>query len=204
MHRWNRLVRLVSILVLGGLGLGVCLVALAPGVAKIAASAQYSGKVGPQLRSLEDPTTLYDMNGVIYDRLGDLDRQPVALSAVPRVLRRAVIATEDRTFYTNDGIDVRSAVRAFASNVGSGGIEQGGSTITQQLIKNRFFKNPKRSLDRKIREAILAHRLTNEWSKDRILEEYLNTVYFGENSYGVQAASTRIIGKSNLADLTLP
>ncbi len=204
MHRSNRIVRLVTILVLGGLGLGVCFVALAPGVAKIAGSAQYSGKVGPKLRSLEDPTTLFDMNGAVYDRLGDLDRQPVALSAVPKVVRRAVIATEDRTFYTNDGIDVRSAVRALASNVGSGGIEQGGSTITQQLIKNRFFKNPKRNLDRKVREAILAHRLTNEWSKDRILEEYLNTVYFGENSYGIQAASTRIIGKPNLAELTLP
>jgi len=203
MHRSNRLVRLVTILVLGGLGLGVCFVALAPGVAKIAASAQYSGKVGPQLRALEDPTTLYDMNGTPYDRLGDLDRQPVPLSAVPKVMREAVIATEDRTFYSNDGIDVKSAVRALMSNVGAGGIDQGGSTITQQLIKNRFFKNPKRNLDRKVREAILAHRLTNEWSKDRILEEYLNTVYFGENSYGIQAAATRIIGKPNLADLTL-
>ena len=203
MHRSNRLVRLVTILVLGGLGLGVCFVALAPGVERIAASAQYSGKVGPQLRALEDPTTLYDMNGAAYDRLGDLDRQPVALAAVPKMMRQAVISTEDRTFYSNDGIDVKSAVRALMSNVGAGGIDQGGSTITQQLIKNRFFKNPKRNLDRKVREAILAHRLTNEWSKNRILEEYLNTVYFGENSYGIQAASTRIIGKPNLADLTL-
>jgi Membrane carboxypeptidase (penicillin-binding protein) len=203
MHRSNRLVRLVTILVLGGLGLGVCVVALAPGFEKIAASAQYSGKVGPQLRALEDPTTVYDVNGAEYERLGDLDRQPVALAAVPRMVRQAVISTEDRTFYSNDGIDVRSAVRALASNVGAGGIEQGGSTITQQLIKNRFFKNPKRNLDRKVREAILAHRLTNEWSKNRILEEYLNTVYFGQNSYGIQAAAVRIIGKP-LAELTLP
>ena len=200
----NRLFRLVTILVLGGFALGVCMVALTPGFEKIAGSAQYSGKVGPLLRALEDPTTFFDMNGAVYERVGQLDRQPVSLAAVPKVMRQAVISTEDRTFYTNEGVDVRSAVRALVSDVGSGGIDQGGSTITQQLIKNRFFKNPKRNIDRKVREAVLAHRLTSEWSKDRILEEYLNTVYFGENSYGIQAAATRIIGKPDLAQITLP
>ncbi len=195
MHRFNRLVRLMSILVLGGLTLGVCFVALTPGVETLAASARYSGSVGPQLRVLEDPTILYDMNGAAYDRLGDLDRQPVRLSEVPRLVRDAIISTEDRTFYSNAGIDLRSTVRALVSNVDAGGVEQGGSTITQQLIKNRYFKNPRRNLDRKIREAVLANRLTTEWSKDRILEEYLNTVYFGENSYGVKAAAERIVGK---------
>ncbi len=203
----NRLVRLVTILALGSLAVGVCFVALAPGVETVAASARYSGKVGPLLRTLEDPTTLFDSAGVPYERLGDLDRQPASLREVPKIMRQAVIATEDRTFYRNDGIDFRSAFRALASNVGAGGIEQGGSTITQQLIKNRYFKNPKRDLDRKIREAMLAHRLTAEWSKDRILEEYLNTVYFGENSYGVKAAATRLIGKPltelNVADAAL-
>ena len=102
---------------------------------------------------------------------------------------------------------MRSSFRAFLSNVGSGGIGQGGSTITQQLIKNRYFTNPKRDLDRKIREAILAARLTGEWSKRRILQEYLNTVYFGANAYGVQAAAQRIIGvpldQLDLADAAL-
>ncbi len=200
----NRLFRLVTILVLGGLALGVCTVALTPGFEKIAGSAQYSGKVGPRLRALEDPTTFFDANGAVYERVGQLDRQPVSLAAVPKVMRQAVISTEDRTFYTNEGVDVRSAVRALVSDVGAGGIDQGGSTITQQLIKNRFFKNPKRNIDRKVREAVLAHRLTSEWSKDRILEEYLNTVYFGENSYGIQAAATRIIGKPDLTQITLP
>ncbi len=200
----NRLFRLVTILVLGGFALGICMVALTPGFEKIAGSAQYSGKVGPHLRALEDPTTFFDATGAVYERVGQLDRQPVSLAAVPKVMRQAVISTEDRTFYTNEGVDVRSAVRALVSDVGAGGIDQGGSTITQQLIKNRFFKNPKRNIDRKVREAILAHRLTSEWSKDRILEEYLNTVYFGENSYGIQAAATRIIGKPDLAQITLP
>ena len=94
----NRLFRLVTILVLGGFALGVCMVALTPGFEKIAGSAQYSGKVGPLLRALEDPTTFFDMNGAVYERVGQLDRQPVSLAAVPKVMRQAVISTEDRTF----------------------------------------------------------------------------------------------------------
>ena len=194
MRASQRLVRLLTILVLGGFTLGVCLVALGPGVSKIAASAHYTGTVAPALRPLEGPTTLYDADGNVMDRLGDLDRTPVDLSEVPKTLISAVVATEDHTFFDNPGVDVRSSFRAFLSNVGSGGIGQGGSTITQQLIKNRYFTNPKRDLDRKIREAILAARLTGEWSKRRILQEYLNTVYFGANAYGVQAAAQRIIG----------
>ena len=194
MRASQRLVRLLTILVLGGFTLGVCLVALGPGVSKIAASAHYTGTVAPALRPLEGPTTLYDADGNVMDRLGDLDRTPVDLNEVPKTLISAVVATEDHTFFDNPGVDVRSSFRAFLSNVGSGGIGQGGSTITQQLIKNRYFTNPKRDLDRKIREAILAARLTGEWSKRRILQEYLNTVYFGANAYGVQAAAQRIIG----------
>src|SRR6478752_8360997 len=194
MRATQRLVRLLTILVLGGFPLGECLVALGPGVSKIAASARYTGTVAPSLRPLEGPTTLYDADGNVMDRLGDLDRTPVDLSEVPKTLVSAVVATEDHTFFDNPGVDVRASVRAFLSNVGSGGIGQGGSTITQQLIKNRYFVNPKRDLDRKVREAILAARLTGEWSKRRILQEYLNTVYFGSNAYGVQAAAQRIIG----------
>ncbi|MGZ6956683.1 MAG: transglycosylase domain-containing protein [Acidimicrobiia bacterium] len=202
MHASHRLVRLLTILVLGGLTLGVCLVALAPGVSTLAASAHYTGKVGPQLRPLDGPTTLYDANGNVMDRLGNVYRTPAPLRDVPKVLVDAVIATEDRTFFENPGVDLRSTVRALLSNVHQGGIGQGGSTITQQLIKNRYFTNPKRDLNRKVREAILAARLTDEWSKRRILEEYLNTVYFGENAYGVSEAANRIIGRP-LHDLDL-
>jgi penicillin-binding protein 1A len=198
----QRLLRLVVILVLGGFTLGVCLVALGPGIGKIAASAKYTDTVAPDLRPLEGPTSLYDADGNVMDRLGDLDRTPVDLSEVSQPLVDAVVATEDHTFFQNPGVDIRSSLRAFLSNVDSGGIGQGGSTITQQLIKNRYFTNPKRDLDRKVREAILAARLTGEWSKRRILQEYLNTVYFGANAYGVQAAANRIIG-APLATLDL-
>lgn len=198
----HRFARLVGIILIGGVVLGVCFVALGPGVSTLAASSKYSGKVAPQLKPLDFPTTLYDANGNVMDRLGNLYRSAVTLDEVPGSLQNAVIATEDRSFYSNPGIDMRAIVRAFGSNVDSGGIGQGGSTITQQLIKNRYFTNPKRDLDRKVREAVLATRLTGEWSKHRILQEYLNTVYFGVNAYGVSEAANRIIGKP-LAELDL-
>ncbi len=203
----NRLFRLVAITIAGGVTLGASFVALGPGMAEIAASAQYSGPVAPRLRPLEGPTIIYDGEGNVVDRIGNLDRTPVPLADVPQVLVDAVLATEDRSFYTNSGVDVRSALRAFVENVDAGGVSQGGSTITQQLVKNRFFVDPKQTVDRKLREAVLATRLTNEWSKKRILEEYLNTVYFGTNAYGVNAAANRIaakpLGELELADAAL-
>ncbi len=193
-RRPRRMLRLLVILVLGGIGVGVCVAALVPGVEKIAGSSQYSGKVGPLLKKLDQPTQIYDSNGNYLDTLGLHDRRLAKLSEVPKTLIRAIITTEDRTFYDNAGVDLQSIGRAFLSNVDSGQVEQGGSTITQQLIKNRFFKNPKRDLNRKIREAVLAVRLNDEWSKNHILEEYMNTVYFGQGSYGVKAAAERFFG----------
>ena len=100
----------------------------------------------------------------------------------------AVIATEDRTFWTNDGIDLGAVFRAFLTNVTSGKIEQGGSTITQQLVKNRILTS-KRDVNRKIKEIEDALRLNEKFSKQKILVEYLNTVYFGSGSYGIKAAA---------------
>jgi membrane peptidoglycan carboxypeptidase len=190
----RRLLRLSMILFLGGIGIAVCLAALVPGLEAIAGSSQYSGKVAPMLRELDEPTQIYDTNGDYLDTLGLRDRRPAKLSEVPETLVQAVITVEDRSFYTNAGVDLQAMIRAFVENYDAGEVEQGGSTITQQLIKNRFFKNPKRDLDRKIKEAALALRLNNEWSKRRILEEYLNTVYLGQGSYGVKAAAERFFG----------
>ncbi len=188
----RRFLRLFVILVVGGIAIGACLAALVPGVEKIAGSSQYSGKVGPMLKRLDEPTLVYDKDGNYLDTLGLRDRRPVKLSEVPKTLIHAVLATEDKTFYDNVGVDLQSMVRAFLENVDKGGVEQGGSTITQQLIKNRVFgAKAKRDLDRKVKEAALAVRLNEEWSKNRILEEYLNTVYFGQGSYGVKAAAER-------------
>src|SRR5882724_6684290 len=106
-RRWLRFFVIVA---LGGIGIGVCLAALVPGIVKIAGSSQYSGKVGPllsrQCAICGEPTTVYDTNGGYLDTLGLRDRRPVQLSDVPKSLISAVIATEDRTFYDNPGIDV--------------------------------------------------------------------------------------------------
>ena len=129
------------------------------------------------------------------DELGLQDRQNVTYSELAgsqggqRVIN-AVISTEDQTFWTNDGIDLGAVFRAFVTNVTSGGIEQGGSTITQQLVKNRIL-SPARDVNRKVKEIEDALRLNEKFSKKKILEEYLNTVYFGQNSYGIKSAASR-------------
>lgn len=190
----RRLLRLVAIVALGGLGVGACFAAFVPGAVTLAGSSRYSGKVAPQLKKLSERTLVYDRGGNLLDVLGLQDRQPVKLAQVPKITIDAVIAAEDRTFYENAGVDFEAIIRAFSRNLGSGDVEQGGSTITQQLIKNRYFKKPKRDLDRKLKEIALAVRLNEEWSKDHILEEYLNTVYFGQGAYGIASAAERFFG----------
>ena len=117
----------------------------------------------------------------------DQDRTVLPLSKIPPILAAAVIATEDRRFYTHKGVDVRGVARAAASNASSGTRGEGASTITQQLIKNSMSAVD-RTLSNKVREASLAVGLEKSLSKDQILERYLNTVYFGQGAYGVGAA----------------
>ena len=114
-------------------------------------------------------------------------------------MKRAILSVEDENFYSHAGVNLRATVRALFTDVQSGGIEQGGSTITMQLVKNALL-TPERSLERKAKEAILASRLERTMSKDEIFERYLNTVYFGNGAYGVQAAAETYFGK-NVADV---
>ncbi len=100
----------------------------------------------------------------------------------------AILAVEDADFYSHNGVNFRAITRAFFENVNAGGVEQGGSTITQQLVKNALLTS-ERDFDRKRKEIPLAIRLEEQLSKDQILEKYLNTVYFGSGAYGVQAAA---------------
>jgi membrane peptidoglycan carboxypeptidase len=182
---------LVVILTVGGLSLGVCLAAIIPGAQIIASSHHFTAeRLRGNLSELSQRTNVYAADGSRIATLGLEDRDPVALDAVPETVVDAVIATEDQSFYENPGIDVASVVRAFVSNATVGEIEQGGSTITQQLVKNRLFRAD-RDLDKKVRELVLAYRLNQDFTKDEILEEYLNTVYFGAGSYGVQSAAER-------------
>ena len=122
------------------------------------------------------------------------NRESVPLGEVPDNFKNAVIAIEDNRFYEHSGIDIRSISRAFLSNVKKGGVVEGGSTITQQYVKNVFLNNEK-SVARKIREAALAYQVERRLSKDQILELYLNSVYFGQGAYGTKAASEVYFGK---------
>jgi penicillin-binding protein 1A len=139
--------------------------------------------------------TILAADGSIIATFGDLFGQPVTLKEMSPWLPKAVIATEDRRFYSHFGIDPIGLIRAAFTDLRAGHLVQGGSTITQQLAKTVFL-TPERSASRKIREALLALWLERHFTKDQILEIYLNRVYLGAGTYGVDAAAHRYFGKS--------
>ena len=150
----------------------------------------------PEGHELKGPTTVYDRDGNVIARLSQgVKHKPRKLKDISEHLQNAVVATEDRRFYEHQGVDPISVVRAVVSNVRSGGIRQGGSTLTQQYVKN-VYVGSQQSLYRKVREALIALQLEKERSKDEILEAYLNQVYFGEGAYGAEAAADRYFGKT--------
>lgn len=132
---------------------------------------------------------VYDANRQVIDVFSYVEnRELVSLDDMSEPVKNAVLAIEDENFYLHTGIDLSAVFRAGLENVGAGGITQGGSTITQQLIKNLVVGN-KVEAERKLQEMAMAKRLEREMSKDQILDLYLNTVYFGQGAYGVQAAA---------------
>jgi len=152
--------------------------------------------------ALEDSTRIYDRHGrllyqVVMAREGTHTYVP--LEQIPESLREATVAVEDASFYRNPGFDVFAMGRALVQNLQAGRIVAGGSTITQQLVRNLYFSREERASRspwRKVRETILAFRLTRHLSKDKILELYLNQVYYGNLAYGVEAAARTYFGKS--------
>jgi penicillin-binding protein 1A len=130
------------------------------------------------------------------------DRVNVTLDKVPDVLINAVVSAEDREFFTHRGVDPMGIGRALYHDVKDGGGMQGGSTITQQLVKNSYLTS-ERTLTRKLNEAVLSIKIEQSMSKDEILERYFNTIYFGRNAYGVQAAS-RVYFNKDISDIGLP
>lgn len=130
-----------------------------------------------------------------------INSEYLTLDQIPKHAKNALIAIEDKRFYTHGGVDYRGIFRALKNNLFSGKIKEGGSTITQQLAKNAFLSGEK-TIGRKIKEITLAYQLENKLSKDEILEKYLNTVYFGENAYGISSASKKFFGK-NACELNL-
>jgi penicillin-binding protein 1A len=138
--------------------------------------------------------TLKAADGMVLATYGDLYGEHQALKALPPHLPQALMATEDRRFYSHFGIDPLGLARATFANLRAGRTVQGGSTLTQQLAKNVFL-SPNRTLKRKVQELMLAFRLEQKFSKDQILEMYLNRVYFGAGAYGVEAAAQRYFDK---------
>ena len=139
--------------------------------------------------------TILAANGSLLTTYGDLFGQPLTLKEMSPYLPKAVIATEDRRFYSHFGVDPIGLARALFADIAAGHFVQGGSTITQQLAKNLFL-TPERSLSRKIQETLLALWLEHRFTKDQILEIYLNRVYLGAGTYGVDAAAHRYFNKS--------
>ncbi|MGH2705091.1 MAG: transglycosylase domain-containing protein [Actinomycetota bacterium] len=158
----------------------------------------------PQPKPVTEAHTshIYAADGSLLAKFhGEVDRVPVDLKQMPKHLQDAVLAAEDARFFKHSGVDTKAIIRALLADFFAGEPVQGGSTITQQYVKTAYISR-RRTLVRKVREARLAQKLENELSKKEILERYLNTVYFGEGAYGVEAAAQRYFGKS-ASELTL-
>jgi 1A family penicillin-binding protein len=166
----------------------------------------------PSLESMQkNPTAvntrIYDQHGVLIAELhGAENRTLVSSQQIPEVMKQATVAVEDQRFYEHHGVDFQSLFRAIVTDIRAGSTVQGGSTITEQYVKNAYVGN-ERTYTRKLREAVLAWQLEDRWSKDKILTEYLNTIFYGDNAYGVEAAAEtyfhKHIGRVTLAQAAL-
>jgi penicillin-binding protein 1A len=161
----------------------------------------------PQIRSLEAytpsaVTRIYSADNKIIAELYVEKRDLVGFNDIPDYLKKALITTEDRKFYSHGGVDIKGIARAIVKDIRAGEFVEGASTITQQLTKTLFLTHHK-TITRKIKEAILAFQLERRYTKDEILTLYLNQVYFGSGAYGVEAAARLFFGKT-VRDLNLP
>ncbi len=199
--------------------LGVVIAALAfpvvGGVALAARDSSVSFSALPSVLNappLPQRTVLLAKDGSTIATVFTENRTEVPLTSIAPIMRQAIVAIEDARFYQHGGVDLRGTLRAIRQNQQAGGVKQGASTLTQQYIKNVLLENARtldernaarsRTLPRKIREIRLAVALEKRFTKDQILERYLNTVYFGDGAYGIQAAAQRYFGV-NAADLSL-
>src|ERR671910_2373608 len=165
-------------------------------------------KLDPSKQRREENTKIYDSTGkkVLAILRGNENRVLVDYGDIAPVMKQAIVAIEDRRYFEHRGVDLRAIGRAVWADIGQKSVVQGGSTITQQFIKNTYVRN-QRSIARKLREAALAWQLEQQWSKKRILTAYLNTIYFGNGAYGVDQAALTYFGppakRLNLAESAL-
>src|SRR3954468_2805756 len=212
----DTLLKLLSTIVVAGVLLAGLLF---PWIGGPALGAQRStGLLGdPPVELTDQPpaanTVLLAANGEVITQFYEQNRAPVAGDQIAEVMKQAMVAIEDARFYEHHGLDVQGTVRALLTNIVSGGVEEGGSTLTQQLVKQTLLQTAttpeardaavEQTVGRKLREAQLALALEDEYSKDEILTRYLNIVYFGQNAYGIQPAARAFFGVDASA-LTLP
>ncbi|MEX2210862.1 MAG: transglycosylase domain-containing protein [Gaiellaceae bacterium] len=182
--------------VVGGL-LALCLVVIAGAVAAGAAFGTGCDLAALRPVALGANSFVYAADGSLLGSIpAEKNSQPVPLEEMSPAVVRATIAIEDRRFYEHGGIDVAGIARAFWADVRAGKVVQGGSTITQQLVRNLYDISQERSLERKVREACLAVKVDRSWSKQRVLAGYLNNVYYGNRAYGIEAAAQTYFSKS--------
>jgi membrane peptidoglycan carboxypeptidase len=184
--------RLKKALKIGGLAVAVLILL---GIGTVGLIYVRTDVPDPNALKTDQIATMYYADGrTVLDRVGSTNRTDVPLTKVPDYVRNAVLAAENRSFYTDPGISPTGIARAALNNV-KGGDLQGGSTITQQYVKNQFT-NGDRTFSRKFRELFVTVKLDKQYSKDQILEWYLNTIYFGRGAYGIEAAAQVYFGRS--------
>ena len=176
---------------LGAGALALAFVLIGSQFSVVAQGVRYVGPDVDELRPLDQRSLVLDRNNAVIAVLhAEQNRSAVPLTRVPKSLVNAILAVEDSSFYQHKGVNLFRTIGAIGANVDAGGVAQGGSTITQQLVKLSLLTS-KQEISRKVREVTLALQLEKKLTKDQILERYLNQVYFGQGAYGVQAASER-------------
>ena len=185
-----------------GLVLGLCVF----GVGLVAIAILVTYPKLPSLDSLQHyqpkmPLTIYSADGEVIGIYGEQRREFTKIGDFPEVLRNAVIAAEDKRFYQHWGVDVWGVARAAVDNVVAGGVQSGASTITQQVAKN-FYLSSEKTFTRKFNEALLAYKIEQSLSKDKILELYFNQIYLGQRAYGF-ASAAQIYFNKDVRELTL-
>src|SRR5581483_5587794 len=181
--------------ILGALAVAAAAVAVALGIG--AGAALTAGCDLSSLRpvSIGQNSFVYAADGSLLGSIpADRNREPVTLAQMTPFLPKATVAIEDKRFYQHGGVDYLGIARAAWKDVTAGRAVQGGSTITQQLVRN-LYTGQQKTLSRKLREACLAIKLADRWSKHQILDTYLNTVYYGNHAYGVEAAAQTYFSK---------
>jgi penicillin-binding protein 1A len=195
-RRVSWIFRLAGVVLAGALLLTGITIGIAPRIWGLANSHEETPIELPQLEPLAQRSYVYDRYGNEIAVFEKENVQPFKLAQVPAVVVQAILAVEDEEFYVHRGVNLRSMIRATLSNFSSGAARQGASTVTQQVVKNEFLATIPRDGRYKFLQVHYATMLEKEMTKDEILERYLNTIFFGNNSYGLAAAAETYFGES--------